>query len=542
MYKFSALMLVSAALLGGCTMIPEYSRPESPVAAEWPVQAPPAVDDEGKPLTPAASVAWQEFFQSPHLQEVLATALDNNRDLRVALLNVEAARNAYRIQRAEILPSVDGNVGGVRQKITRNTPFNAGGGSAIYAEYYTAEVTGSWEVDIFGRLRSLNRWALESYFASEEERRAVQVALIAETANAYLQLLADREILDLTKKTFEAQQSSYKLVSQRFEKGIAGKLELAQARIPLETARVNYALYSRLIQQDINALTLLMGRENTKALLGNDKLENVKLLEALPIGLPSDVLLLRPDIRQAEHELLSANANIGAARAAFFPRITLAGGIGQSSAELSDLFSGPAGEIWSFTPSISVPLFSGGANWANLLVSQNQRDIAVANYEKAIQVAFREVADELAARATLDDQLQAQADLVQAATDAYDTSRARYDQGVDSFLSVLDAQRSQYEAQQMLIETQKQRLANTVNLYKVLGGGQVSAQDAAAIATPASPAIAPDEAEPAEPVITPEATADEPETSETLSTPDPSSVDARTTITDEYIRPRGENE
>lgn len=470
MHKISAAMVVSA-LLTGCTMIPSYSRPEMPVAAQWPMDIPAG---EMEQPSSAAAIAWQNFFRSPHMQEVVATALEHNRDLRVAMLNVEAVRNAYRMQRGVLFPSVTGEVAGSKQRISQNVQVNQTGVNSFVNEFYTAEIAASYGLDFFGRARSLSRAAFEEFLASEEAQRAVQVSLIAEVANAYLQLLADREIVVLTEKTLDAQSRSFELVSKRFENGIAGRLELSQAQIPLETARVNHALYTRLVQQDMHALTVLMGRDNAELLLAEQRLADVELMESLPVGLPSDVLLLRPDIRQAEHALRSANADIGAARAAFFPSITLTASIGQSSNELSDLFTGAAGSIWSFAPTITLPIFQGGRNWANLLISEAQRDIAVAQYEKAIQVAFREVADELAAKATLDEQLQAQTNLVKAATATYDTSHARYDQGIDNFLSVLDAQRSQYDAQQALIETQKQRLANLVNLYKVLGGGQVS--------------------------------------------------------------------
>lgn len=479
MHKLPAMLLVTA-LLSGCTMIPSYMRPAMPVAEEWPVETPKLADENGQQRPAAAAVAWQEFFRSPHMRQVVATALENNRDLRVAVLNVEAVRNAYRVQRAVLLPTITGELNGSKQRISQNVQVDQPTTNSFINEFYTAEVAASWGLDFFGRARSLSRSAFEEFLASEESQRAVQVSLIAETANAYLQLLADREILELTEKTLAAQSRSFELVSKRFENGIAGQLEVAQAQIPLETARVNRALYTRLVQQDMNALVVLMGKDNAELLLAEQRLTDVELMDALPVGLPSEVLLLRPDIRQAEHALLSANADIGAARAAFFPNISLTASVGQSSGELSDLFKGAAGSIWSFAPSVSLPIFQGGRNWANLLISEAQRDIAVAQYEKAIQVAFREVADELAAKATLDAQVEAQANLVAAATSAYDTSQARYTQGIDNFLTVLDAQRSQYEAQQVLIETQKQRLANTVNMYKVLGGGQVSGEKAKA--------------------------------------------------------------
>lgn len=510
-------LLLTAALLSGCTLMPGYERPQLPVAQEWPVSAPAATDAQGERLTPAAAIAWQEFFRSPALREVIGTALAHNRDLRVAVLNVEAARGGYEVQRGALFPAISGEIDGTKQRISQNVPFQ-GGANSFINEFYTAQVAASWGLDFFGRMRSLSRAAYEEFLATAEAQRAVQVSLIAETANAYLQLLADREILDLTRKTLDAQTRSFDLVSRRFENGIAGKLEVAQARMPLETARVNHALYSRLVEQDKNALTVLMGKDNAELLLAERRLEDVKLMDALPVGLPSEVLLLRPDVREAEHRLISANADIGAARAAFFPQITLTASYGQSSRELGDLFGGAAGTIWSFMPSVSLPLFQGGRNWANLHISEAQRDIAVAQYEKAIQVAFREVADELAARQTLDAQVEAQQDLVQAATDAYATSQARYDQGIDSFLTVLDAQRSQYEAQQRLIETQKQRLANTVNLYKVLGGGQVSDAAAAPAPAPAS-AQAPQEAPADEPSAAPAGTQPETAAETAVETP-----------------------
>lgn len=478
MNKFALGLMFGSMVLAGCTLIPDYSPAPMPVAAEWPVQGVPAANDDGETITPMAAIAWQEYFKSPRLREVIATALEHNRDMRLAALNVQVVRNAYRIQRASMLPAITGEASGVKQKISQNVPFQQDDGSAstsYISEYYTAEVAVSYGLDFFGRIRSLNKAAMQEFLASKEARRAVQVSLISEVANAYLQLLADREILALTEQTLNAQERSFDLISRRFEKGIADKLELSQAQIPLETARVNHALYTRLMQQDINALSLLMGQENT-ALLSDDTgvLSEVKLKGGLPIGLPSEVLLLRPDIRQAEHELLRANANIGAARAAFFPTIRLTGSIGESSQDLSNLFTSTAGQVWSFAPSITVPIFEGGRNFANLRVSETEREIAATRYERTIQAAFREVADELAAHATLGEQMAAQERLVQAATAAYATSQARYDEGIDSFLTVLDAQRSKYVAEQQLIETKKQLLANKVNLYKVLGGGQIS--------------------------------------------------------------------
>ncbi|MCH2546498.1 MAG: efflux transporter outer membrane subunit [Alphaproteobacteria bacterium] len=478
MIKLVATMALSASLLAGCTLIPDYNRPALPVSAQWPMGA----EATQVQTDPVAAIAWQEFFRSSQLQQVIGIALEHNRDLRLAALNVEAVRGAYNLQRASLLPDITGVISGNKQRISQNAAFNQtgsnGDNSSFISEVYSAEIAASYGLDFFGRLRSLSVSAQQDFLATQEAQKAVQVSLIAETANAYLQLLADKEILALTQKTLDAQLRSSELVAKRFDYGIAGKLEGAQSEIPLATARVNHALYTRLVQQDMNALAVLMGKENTALLSEDNTLAEVSLMENLPVGLPSEVLLLRPDIRQAEHVLQSENADIGAARAAFFPSITLTASIGESSGELTDLFTSAAAPIWSFAPRISLPIFQGGRNWANLMINETERDIAIAQYEKAIQVAFKEVADELATRATLNQQLAAQASLVKASNDAYIISQARYDKGIDNFLLVLDAQRSQYQAQQSLIETRKQRLVNTVNLYKVLGGGQVMQEEA----------------------------------------------------------------
>jgi multidrug efflux system outer membrane protein len=466
MHKKNLLLL--PLLLAGCTMIPDYTPAELPVAKQWPGQQTESEEksDASEVKTPVAQIAWNDFFKSPVLQNVLRAALENNRDLRVAALNVEAARSAYGIERANLLPSVNGDITGLKQK----TLPGASGRAAN--EIYTAQVNASYELDFFGRIRSLNEAALESFLASEDARKAVQVSLLAETANAYLQLQADRELLKLTKSTLEAQEKSSNLINQRFNRGIGSRLDVAQALIPLEQARANLALYTRLVAQDKNALILLIGKQDADSLLAEQNLDSIELMKELPVGLPSEILLSRPDISEAEHNLLSANANIGAARANFFPRISLTGSYGQASVQLSDLFKSAAGTVWSFAPQVSLPIFQGGANIANLNLSETNRDIAVANYEKSIQAAFREVADQLAARATLDQQLKAQQNLVKASQDAYNLSGARYRLGTDSFLSVLDAQRSLFTAQQAEIDIRKQRLANMVNLYKALGGGQ----------------------------------------------------------------------
>jgi multidrug efflux system outer membrane protein len=327
----------------------------------------------------------------------------------------------------------------------------------------------AYELDLFGRVRSLKDQALEQYLATEEARRATQISLVAEVANIWLTLAADRERLKLAKETMESQRSSYELIRRRFEAGVSSQLDLRQAQTRVDAARVDIALFTAQLAQSENALNLLVGTALPPELLPA-QLGSVTMVKELAPGLPSDVLLSRPDILQAEHGLKATNANIGAARAAFFPRISLSSSIGTASVKLTDLFQ-PGSALWNFVPQISVPLFDAGSNRAKLNVAKAERDIAVAQYEKAIQTAFREVADTLASRGTLGDQLAAQQSLTEATADSYRLSEARYDRGVDSYLVVLDSQRSTYSAQQDLINVRLALLANQVTLYKVLGGG-----------------------------------------------------------------------
>jgi multidrug efflux system outer membrane protein len=454
--------------LAGCaTMAPKYSRPAAPVPAAWPTGAAYKAN-AAKPGDPvAAEVPWREFFVAPQLQKVIELALANNRDLRVATLNIEKARATYRIQRAELFPQIDGTAAGSVQRLPADL---SGVGHARVAEQYSVGLgVSAYELDLFGRVRSLKDQALEQYLATEEARAAVQISLVAEVANSWLTLAADRERLKLAKDTLESQQSSYELIRRRFEAGASSQLDLRQAQTRVDAARVDIALFTAQLAQSENALNLLVGTALPPELLPA-KLGSVTMVKGLAPGLPSDVLLARPDILQAEHGLKGANANIGAARAAFFPRISLSSSFGTASARLTDLFQ-PGSMAWNFVPQISVPLFDAGSNRANLDVAKAERDIAVALYEKAIQTAFREVADTLASRGTLGDQLAAQQSLAEATADSYRLSVARYDKGVDSYLVVLDSQRSTYSAEQGLINVRLALLANQVTLYKVLGGG-----------------------------------------------------------------------
>jgi len=462
------LPLGTFLFLAGCSMAPKYTRPEAPVPAAWP-SGPAYKDAAGKPADKAvADIPWQEFFSDGKLRKLVARALENNRDLRVAILNIEKSRAQYRIRRADLMPKIDADATATYQRLAED--FSGTGIPMNIHQYNLTLGMSSYELDLFGRVRSLKDQALEQFFASEQARRATQLSLVAEVASNYLTLAADRERLSLAKETLVSQEESYRLIRSRYEAGISSALDLNQARTSVEAARLDIARYTTFTAQDENALNLVVGSTVPADLLPDALSETLTSLKDLPPGLPSDVLLGRPDILQAEHLLKGANANIGAARAAFFPRITLVSSVGLGSDDLSGLFKSGA-FVYKVVPQISIPIFQGGANLANLKAAEADRDIAVAQYEKSIQTAFKEVADALAQRGTIDDQLAAQQSLTDATSESYRLSRARYDRGVDSYLTVLDSQRSMYSARQNLITVRLARLTNLVTLYKVLGGG-----------------------------------------------------------------------
>ena len=462
--KLYSFLTITAVLLTGCTMIPKYTRPEAPVTAAWP--SGPAYKEtpstQGGPVT--AELQWRQFFTDERLQNIIDTALKNNRDLRVAALNVERARALYRIQRAELLPTVETGVTASKQDVLIS-------GTTGLVTLKEADVNlgiTSWEVDFFGRIRSLGKKALEEYFATEQARRSAQILLVSEVAYAYLTLAADRENLKLAQSTLESQQAAYKLIRRRFEVGLAHELDLRQAQTRVDAARVDVARYTDLAAQDKNALNLLTGSTVPADLLP-EELSLVKPLPDVAPGTKSAVLLRRPDILQAENLLKAANANIGAARAAFFPRVSLTSAIGSASGDLSGLFKSGS-FVWNYAPQIVLPIFDA-RTWSALKVTKVDREIAVAQYERAIQGAFREVADALARRGTVGDQMAAQQFLVDATAKTYRLSTARYERGIDIYLNVLDAQRSLYTAQQGLIAIRLAKLTNQVRLYAVLGGG-----------------------------------------------------------------------
>ncbi|WP_144634627.1 AdeC/AdeK/OprM family multidrug efflux complex outer membrane factor [Bordetella genomosp. 13] len=482
-----------AAALAGCSLAPSYERPAAPVDAAYPsgpAYGRPAgqggASVQAASVQAAADIGWRDFFRDPVLQKLISLALADNRDMRVAALNVEVARAQYRIQRADLLPAV--GVAGTGDIQRAPADLSRTGQASISRTYQVGVATSAWELDLFGRIRSLSEQALQTYLAQDETRIATQLSLVSETANAYLALRADQELLGLTRDTYEAQKQSYDLTHQSFDLGVATDLDLSQAEIALRTAESNLSQYTRQVAQDRNALVLLIGQPLPADIVAQlDQLQRLPddvLPVDLPAGAPSDLLTRRPDIRAAEHVLQGANANIGAARAAFFPSISLTGSAGTASASLGGLFDAGSG-AWSFAPQITVPIFAGGSLLAGLDVARLQKRIEIANYEKAIQSGFREVSDALAGRGTLDEQIQAQRQLVDASQRAYKLSQQRFDLGIDNYLTVLDSQRSLYSAQQTLINTRLQRLSNLISLYKALGGGWT---ELTLPATPVAPA------------------------------------------------------
>ena len=455
-------LALAAALASGCTLIPDYQRPAAPVPASFPNAAPATA------ATAADAIAWRDYFADNRLREVIALALANNRDLRVAALNIEKARAQYRIQRADLFPAVGASGGMNAQRLPEDLTSN---GEAEVNRSYSATIGFSaYELDFFGRIRSLNAQALETYLGTEEARRSAQISLVAEVANAWLRLAADRERLALARSTYEARQKSHDLTRRSFEAGAVSALDLHQAETLLHNARADAARYRSFVAQDENALALIVGAPVPAELLPATLTDSISAVAELPAGVPSEVLVRRPDILQAERALRAANASIGAARAAFFPSISLTAAAGSASSTLGGLFDGGSG-TWSFIPQVRIPIFEAGRLQASLEVAEVQRDIHVAQYEKAIQSAFREVADALAERATLAEQLDARRRLVEATESGFRLSEARYKGGVDSYLGLLDAQRTLYAAELDLIGVRLADAANRVTLYKVLGGG-----------------------------------------------------------------------
>lgn len=455
MSRFRWPLLAALALLSGCiNLAPTYERPQAAVDEQW---LPGTAVPNGQA---AADIRWQQFFTDPRLAHLQALALTNNRDLRVATLNIEKAQAQYRIQRAAGLPAIDASVSGSHSRTSDTTSHD-----------YSAQLgLSSYELDVFGRVQNLKDEALEAYLSLAETRRSTQISLVAEVGIAWLTLAADNERLALARQTLVSQQATYDLTQRSHALGGAAGLAVSEAQTTVEAAKVDVGVYASQVLQDQNALRLLVGSAIPAQYLPGDSLQSVAMLVQMPGELPSTLLQRRPDVLAAEHTLKSANIDIGAARAAFFPSITLTAGAGSASSSLSSLFSGGSG-AWNFAPSISLPIFDAGSHRAALDSAKVARDIEVQTYQKTLEIAFSEVADALAVRRTLDQRLAAQLALTKASRTSYELSQALYQGGSQSYLEALVTQRSLYSAEQDLITLRLAEQSNRVTLYKVLGGG-----------------------------------------------------------------------
>ena len=451
--------------LSGCSLMPTYERPDAPVPAGW------QQSGTGDARLPAAAdIGWQQYFADARLRELIGLALQNNRDLRVAALNIEAARAQYGVVRADQLPTVGAGASMTRSRTAADASPS---GREMLGNIYSANLASTgFELDFFGRARSMSTAALNQYLATQEARDAAQISLIAEVAKAYVAQRTADEAMRISKMALDSREKTYRLAKLRFNAGVISAIDLRQNETLIESAHADYAAQTRLREQAGNALALLIGQPVPANLPPALPLGKQVAVNALPVGMSSDVLLRRPDIRQSEYQLQAANANIGAARAAFFPRISLTGSFGSVSRELDGLFTGP-NMAWSFMPQISLPIFDFGRNQSNLDLAHARKNIAVAQYEKSIQGAFREVADQLAARRTLADQLAAQERGYQAERERLRLVQMRYDNGISSSLDLLDAQRQSYALEQALLLTRQAAMNNRIDLYKVLGGGLV---------------------------------------------------------------------
>jgi outer membrane protein, multidrug efflux system len=434
-------------LVGCANLAPDYTRPEAAVP-----HADPAASSD------AAALDWRDFFSNERLRDTVALALANNRDLRVAALNVDKARAAFQVTDAGRLPTVTASADATKTQSSSSKNLQL--------------ALSSFEIDLFGRVKNLSESAQQSLFATAETRRSTQISLVAEVANSWLNLAADLERQRLAQQTLESRQRTLVLTRRQYALGAITGLELAQAQTAMESARVDAAAYPATVAQDRNALELLLGAALPQALqpTAADAQATVSALVDLPAGVPSSVLLQRPDVLAAEHSLIASHADIGAARAALFPTISLTASAGRSSSALSDLFKGGNG-VWSYGPSISLPIFDGGASRASLRSAEVSRKIALATYDKTVQVAFGEVADALAVRATLSERMAAQQALNVSTTRQLQLAQAKYQAGSSTMLDVLDAQRSLYSAQQSMITLLLAEQSNRITLYKVLGGG-----------------------------------------------------------------------
>jgi len=457
------VLTITGALLAGCTLEPAYRRPAPPIPAVWPTG--PAYDAP----TDVSVADWRQVFPDPKLRRVIEQALANSRDLRVAVAQIQASKAQYRVQRAALLPTIDASVGATTGRDYTGLPPAFGSQYENATSYSASVYTTAYELDLFGRVRSLTKAALQTYLATEAARRSTQISLVAEVATDYLTFASDASLLEVSKATVVSAESNFDLARRRLASGIDSQLDVSSAQTTVELAKDDVARYTTQVAQDKNALDLVVGAPVAAENLPSGVDDPATRLGDVPDALDSQILLQRPDVLEAEHTLRSANADIGAARAAFFPSISLTGSGGSESASIGKLFAGGAG-VWSFAPTISVPIFDGGANRANLGYAKAEDQIAVAQYEKAVQTAFREVADALSQRGTIAERLRAQRSQAAAAAESLRLAEALYARGSDSYLDVLTAQRTYYSAQQSLISVELIGGANVVTLYKVLGG------------------------------------------------------------------------
>jgi outer membrane protein, multidrug efflux system len=477
MLKQSLIAAAVVVLATGCTFEPKYERPAAPVTQDFPASGVYATQPDANSSASngrtasgqaAPDIGWRDFFADPRLKEIVSLALKNNRDLRVSVLNVQAAQAQYRITRAGLFPTLDAVGTQSKQRTPRDLSFF----NQTISNTYSVGLNASWEIDFFGRIQSLKDQALAQYLSTAESRKAAEIALVSSVADQYLTMLAYDDQLTVTQNTLKTAQESYRITKLQYDNGTGSELDLRQAEGVVEQAQANLQSQARLRAQAENALTLLVGEPLPDDLPKGMPLDTQNLLSDVPAGLPSDLLTRRPDIAAAEQALLAANANIGAARAAFFPKVSLTGSFGTLSPTLGGLFK-PGSAAWSFAPTIDLPIFEGGQNVANLDLANIQKRVEIANYEKAIQTAFREVADGLAARGTYDQQIQSLERFVNSQSRRLSLSDLRYRNGVDSYLTVLTAQTDLYSAQQLLITARLNRLTNLVDLYQYLGGGWI---------------------------------------------------------------------
>ena len=456
------IVLTAVLLLTGCTMIPKYERPTAPIPAQF----------SSVTGANATDIGWRDFIRDEPLRTLVEAALANNRDLRVAVLNVEKSHAQYRVTRSASLPEIEGSGSYTRAKSSQSGVAAQAGApsSATYSQWSASIGTTGYEVDLWGRVRSLNREALEKYFATDEARRSAQLSLVAEVATQYFALRQAEEQIALTQQTLQAVQESYDLNKATFDAGASNELDLRTAEGQVQAAKINVLTYKRQRTEAENALVLLIGGQLPGDLPASRPFNDTNLLAEVSPGLPSELVQRRPDILEAEHTLKAANANIGAARAAFFPTITLTSSIGTTSDQFSKLFGAGTG-VWSFSPQITLPIFDAGKNKADLDAANVSKRIEIANYEKAIQTAFREVSDALANSSAYTAEINERAAQVETQQRRYELANARYRQGEDSYLNVLSAQQDLYSAQQGRLAAQYNKLASQIALYKALGGG-----------------------------------------------------------------------